>query len=143
MLKEAAAQNTAAAAPVKTVQPITAPTNGIASYSTGAANGLSAPSLGVKTNGTAHSVSDIASPAPSSPAPSPAAVSAIDTPASSVASLPPASVAAGPSKTKAEEAAETDPDFAAALARQKERELEAEKLMCSLENKEACLMCSG
>ena len=38
---------------------------------------------------------------------------------------------------------EVDPEFAEALRRQKERELEQEKLMCSLENKEACVMCSG
>jgi ribonucleoside-diphosphate reductase subunit M1 len=36
-----------------------------------------------------------------------------------------------------------DPEYAAALQRQKERELAEAKLMCSLENKEACLMCSG
>ena len=36
-----------------------------------------------------------------------------------------------------------DPEFAAALKRQEERRLAEEKLMCSLENKEACLMCSG
>ncbi|KAF5351294.1 hypothetical protein D9758_008046 [Tetrapyrgos nigripes] len=41
------------------------------------------------------------------------------------------------------QAAEADPEFAAALQRQKDRELEEAKLMCSLENKEACLMCSG
>lgn len=40
-------------------------------------------------------------------------------------------------------AAEEDPEYAAALIRQKEREYEEAKLMCSLENKEACLMCSG
>jgi ribonucleoside-diphosphate reductase subunit M1 len=40
-------------------------------------------------------------------------------------------------------AAEADPDFAAALQRQRDRELEDAKLQCSLENKEACLMCSG
>jgi ribonucleoside-diphosphate reductase subunit M1 len=40
-------------------------------------------------------------------------------------------------------AAAEDPEFAAALARQKERELEQAKLMCSIENKEACLMCSA
>ncbi|KAK7468937.1 ribonucleotide-diphosphate reductase subunit rnr1 [Stygiomarasmius scandens] len=40
-------------------------------------------------------------------------------------------------------AAEADPEFAAALQRQKQRELEEAKLMCSLENKEACVMCSG
>ncbi|KAJ3729268.1 ribonucleotide reductase alpha subunit [Lentinula raphanica] len=40
-------------------------------------------------------------------------------------------------------AAEADPEFAAALLRQKEREYEEAKLLCSIENKEACLMCSG
>ncbi|KAF8576687.1 ribonucleotide reductase alpha subunit [Ramaria rubella] len=40
-------------------------------------------------------------------------------------------------------AAEEDPEFAAALQRQQDRELEQAKLMCSLENKEACVMCSG
>lgn len=38
---------------------------------------------------------------------------------------------------------EVDPEYAEALRRQKEKELEREKLMCSLENKEACVMCSG
>lgn len=41
------------------------------------------------------------------------------------------------------QAAERDPEFAAALQRQRERELEQAKLACSLENKEACLMCSA
>lgn len=40
-------------------------------------------------------------------------------------------------------AASEDPEFAAALQRQRERELEEAKLYCSIENKEACLMCSG
>ena len=40
-------------------------------------------------------------------------------------------------------AAAEDPDFAAALQRQRDRELEEAKLMCSLENKEACTMCSA
>jgi ribonucleoside-diphosphate reductase subunit M1 len=44
---------------------------------------------------------------------------------------------------KTSKAAAADPEFAAALQRQKDRELEEAKLMCSLENKEACLMCSG
>jgi len=44
---------------------------------------------------------------------------------------------------KTREAVEKDPEFAAALQRKKERELEQAKLMCSLENKEACVMCSG
>jgi len=38
---------------------------------------------------------------------------------------------------------EIDPEYAAALQRQKDREAEEAKLLCSLENKEACLMCSG
>ena len=38
---------------------------------------------------------------------------------------------------------EIDPEYAEALRRQKEKELEQEKLMCSLENKETCVMCSG
>ena len=40
-------------------------------------------------------------------------------------------------------AAENDPEYAAALLRKKARELEEAKLACSLENKEACVMCSG
>lgn len=36
-----------------------------------------------------------------------------------------------------------DPEYAAALERQKQRELEEAQLLCSIENKEACLMCSG
>ena len=39
--------------------------------------------------------------------------------------------------------ADADPEFAAAFQRQKERELEEAKLICSLDNKEVCLMCSG
>ncbi|KAG6917074.1 ribonucleoside reductase large subunit Cdc22 [Tephrocybe rancida] len=38
---------------------------------------------------------------------------------------------------------EIDPEYAAALQRQKDRELADAQLQCSLENKEACLMCSG
>lgn len=38
---------------------------------------------------------------------------------------------------------EVDPEYAAALERQKLRELEEAKLLCSIDNKEACLMCSG
>lgn len=40
-------------------------------------------------------------------------------------------------------AEEDDGGFAAALERQRQRQLEADTLVCSLENKEACLMCSG
>ncbi|KAF9048000.1 ribonucleotide reductase alpha subunit [Hymenopellis radicata] len=41
------------------------------------------------------------------------------------------------------EVAVEDPEYAAALMRQKQREYEADKLACSLENKETCVMCSG
>lgn len=44
---------------------------------------------------------------------------------------------------KTQAAADADPEFAAALQRQRQREVEEAKLQCSLENKEACLMCSG
>ncbi|KIY71664.1 hypothetical protein CYLTODRAFT_418565 [Cylindrobasidium torrendii FP15055 ss-10] len=36
-----------------------------------------------------------------------------------------------------------DPEYAAAVRRQKQRELDDARLQCSLENKEACVMCSG
>ncbi|PWN49742.1 putative RNR1-ribonucleoside-diphosphate reductase large subunit [Violaceomyces palustris] len=39
--------------------------------------------------------------------------------------------------------AQRDPGFLAALERQKQKEYEQEKLMCSLENPEGCVMCSG
>jgi len=39
--------------------------------------------------------------------------------------------------------AESDPEFANALKKKYLRELEDAKLQCSLENKEACVTCSG
>ncbi|KAJ6585339.1 ribonucleotide reductase alpha subunit [Mycena capillaripes] len=39
--------------------------------------------------------------------------------------------------------ANEDPDFAAALKKLKERELEEARMYCALENKDECLMCSG
>ena len=44
---------------------------------------------------------------------------------------------------KARQATGNDPECTAAFQRQQERELEEAKLMCSIENKEACLMWSG
>ncbi|KAG8882693.1 ribonucleotide-diphosphate reductase subunit rnr1 [Tulasnella sp. 332] len=134
VLKEAKAQNaTPTTVPVKPViAPSTPKPTGYSNGSSGSANGTSAANSGSSRSAP----SDILSPAPSSPAP----LSSVDTPASSVASP---SVSTSTIKTKTEEAAENDPDFAAALARQKAREEEAAKLMCSLENKDACLMCSG
>lgn len=125
VLAEAATQKAAAAkgpAPTRTSPPAPTYTNG-----TSATNGLKAP------NGVSSAPSpSVVSPAPSSPAPSdiaPAAPSPIAGPSSAL--------------SKTEEAAAKDPEFAAALARQQEREMEQAKLLCSLENKEACLMCSG
>jgi ribonucleoside-diphosphate reductase subunit M1 len=94
----------------------------------------------------------------SSPAPSPVATSKVVLNAAPVKEEPAAHTSSSSLRTpsvsletpvglssdeKTGKAAEADPEFAAALQRQKDRELEAAKLMCSLENKEACVMCSG
>jgi ribonucleoside-diphosphate reductase subunit M1 len=47
------------------------------------------------------------------------------------------------SAAKATGLAETDPEYAAALQRQKERQLAEAKMLCAMENKDACVMCSG
>ena len=71
------------------------------------------------------------------------------TPALSTTTSSPTSTAKTASETTVfnptvdEDGKEVDPEFAEALRRKKEKELEQEKLMCSLENKEACVMCSG
>ena len=93
-------------------------------------------------------------------APVPVAATAPPAPSASPASDPPASpthshyASPAPGQTQKAEDPEPlsldgeaskviDPEYAAALQRQKERELAEAKLQCSLENKEACLMCSG
>ncbi|KAG6332002.1 hypothetical protein ID866_7087 [Astraeus odoratus] len=48
-----------------------------------------------------------------------------------------------PPTSSSEADGDVDPEYAAALQRQKDREVAEAKLLCSLENKEACLMCSG
>ncbi|TFK70963.1 ribonucleotide reductase alpha subunit [Pluteus cervinus] len=83
----------------------------------------------------------VASPAPAEPAtPSSATATDSDSPA-------PPTVASVDALEGLDEAtrkvAEADPEFMAALVRLKEQQLEDAKLQCSLENKEACLMCSG
>lgn len=79
--------------------------------------------------------------APSTPAtPSPSGPSSSEV---SSSTAPAAALASLSLDEKTKKAAEEDPEFAAALQRQKERELAEAKLQCSLENKEACLMCSG
>lgn len=86
-----------------------------------------------------------------------AAAAAIPTPSASpspVRRVPPpstpsdssvASSSSGPpaAQTSNQEATDIDPEYAAALERQRQRELEEAKMLCSLENKDACLMCSG
>lgn len=77
------------------------------------------------------------------PAPAPMASTAIPaTPATPSSGAPGASWKDGLDE-KTLKAAEADPEFASALQRKHEKELEQAKLMCSLENKEACVMCSG
>ena len=97
----------------------------------------------------------VSTPAPSiSPSPivakvsSPAPVTtALDTtsppPTSTVTATSETTVSTTPVDGATSDGKEIDPEYAEALRRQKERELEQEKLMCSLENKEACVMCSG
>ncbi|KAG1900440.1 uncharacterized protein F5891DRAFT_980381 [Suillus fuscotomentosus] len=48
-----------------------------------------------------------------------------------------------PSSSGPSGANKVDPEYAAALGFQRESKLEEAKMMCSLENKEACLTCSG
>jgi ribonucleoside-diphosphate reductase subunit M1 len=73
--------------------------------------------------------------APSSLEDSPVLVAADKQPGGST-SVPPADA-----RTAA--AAAKDPELAAALQRQRDRDFEEPKLICSLENKEACIVCSG
>lgn len=90
----------------------------------------------------------VPSPAPTS-SPSPV-VAKVSTP-TPITPVSPSSTASTPGEASiptgatdnATSGEEADPDYAEALRRQKEKELEREKLLCSLENKEACVMCSG
>ncbi|KAG7088074.1 ribonucleoside reductase large subunit Cdc22 [Marasmius oreades] len=97
---------------------------------------------------------DVIGPAsrPTTPAAASSSVNGLPTPTPSTPEASPSrSVVASTSAAledlsldeKTRKAAEADPEFAAALQRQKARELEEAKLLCSLENKEACVMCSG
>lgn len=98
-------------------------------------------------------------PAAPSVAPAKTVLNALPTPASSTSTSPTVSPSDTPTVSSSsssssvssssvlddvlKEVAEENPEYAAALRRQKEREYEAEKLLCSLENKDACVMCSG
>lgn len=86
-----------------------------------------------KARGPERNSSSIPTPSAS---PSPARSARTNIPAVSTSSLD-----ASSSSTTAEN--EVDPEYAAALQRQRDRALEEAMLICSLENKEACVMCSG
>ncbi|KAF7796292.1 hypothetical protein EIP86_007469 [Pleurotus ostreatoroseus] len=114
-----------------------------------------------KTNGTStptrKSMSHNAStytftPIPIKQEPSSPDLNALKSPTTSSPSLSDSDNAVGSASEKLDalsleertrQAAERDPEFAAALQRTRERELEQAKILCSLENKEACLMCSA
>ncbi|KAJ2913368.1 hypothetical protein MD484_g7041, partial [Candolleomyces efflorescens] len=96
--------------------------------------GLSRPNGGIPT--PQPSPNPAGAPGPAVEASSSSTpTSATDAAADSLASL------SLDEKTRA--AAEADPEFAAALERKRLRDLEEAKMLCSIENKEACLMCSG
>lgn len=100
---------------------------------------------------TVKSKTGIVTPPPerdASPEPSPAPAPATTAPASDSKVTEPTASAVDLTgleglDEKTREAAAKDPEFAAALRKLQERKYEEEKLMCSLENKEACLMCSA
>jgi len=86
--------------------------------------------------------SDKAAAAIPTPSASPSPVRRVPPPSTSSDTV--ASSSSGPPVAQAsQEATDVDPEYAAALQRQRDRELEEAKMMCSLENKDACLMCSG
>lgn len=89
----------------------------------------------------------VPSPAPSSPAPLSAVRVSQQTPVAGPSAnengTATGSSTSEPLASTSQGNGEIDPEYAAALQRQKDRELAEAKLLCSLENKEACLMCSG
>ncbi|ORY82912.1 ribonucleotide reductase [Leucosporidium creatinivorum] len=110
-----------------TTSPIRDITNGVAQTS------LSTPaSLSKRFDSSSTSPS----PAPSSPAAPSTPIPAETSPATVSTS----EATSTPSEAPAEEGEMT---YEEAVKRREERELEQAKLMCSLENKEACVMCSG
>lgn len=93
-----------------------------------------APSLAVKQEPLTPTLTGESSPATAAAAtpPSSSSIRALEN-ATATLSL----------DAKTQAAADADPEFAAALQRQRDRELEEAKMLCSIENKDACLMCSG
>ena len=127
------------------VPPTLPPPESVASAPPAAPTSLPSPVL----TPSASSSKDSPAPESSLTTPSPShtdAVASTTDPNDASSSSPIASTSVSETvreKTAQEIAAEKDSEFAAALERQKQRKLEEEKLYCSLENKEACLMCSG
>ncbi|RXW14162.1 hypothetical protein EST38_g11687 [Candolleomyces aberdarensis] len=108
---------------------------------TPAAAAPSKPTGGLsRPNGSIPTPQASPNPATSSSAPAADASSSSPTSATDAATNGLASLSLD-EKTRA--AAEADPEFAAALERKRLRDLEEAKMLCSIENKEACLMCSG
>jgi len=95
---------------------------------------------------TPKKLQPVPNPAPNTSTPTPitpAPNTAIPSPTSAVTTTSETTVSTVTADNATPDGKETDPEYAEALRRQKEREVEQEKLMCSLENKEACVMCSG
>ena len=128
LLKEVKQQNTDAAKAKAQANGIpTASSSSSSSSSTAVAPSTPIKPVVIKQEPVTPSLATPSAPAVSSSS------SSVETPTDLLASL----------DEKTRKAAEADPDFAAALQRQRDRELEDAKLQCSLENKDACLMCSG
>nr|GAT44768.1 predicted protein [Mycena chlorophos] len=131
VLDEVKAQNakakeqTLAVAPTKPA-PVAAPVRSVS-----ASSSSSSPSLSSSSSTSSRDQS----PAPTTPIEAAPVVVAPAKPA-------PAAADASVDDIMARMAAE-DPELAESLRRLKERELEEARIYCALENKEACLMCSG
>ncbi|GAA5912971.1 ribonucleoside-diphosphate reductase large subunit [Sporobolomyces salmoneus] len=108
--------NSAKAANAKPIVPAAAP---VAIATSPKVNGAGIRNI---TNGVSRT--SISSPAPIKPTPAP--VSVLE-----------------PPKVEKTEGDDEEISYEEAVRRREERELEEAKLLCSLENKEACLMCSG
>lgn len=107
--------------------PIRDITNGMAKSSLSAG-----PSLTKRFDSSSTSVSPANSPTPSTPV---TAEPATPTPATAAP--------ATPATAQVNSTGEEELTYEEAVQRREERELEQAKLLCSLENKEACVMCSG
>jgi len=134
--------------------------NGVNGHANGHANSNSAAngsaSMMSALDGVLSNVSDTdSSSLPASPAvshsdassPAPASLSATTPEPVAALTLPPSALSTPTAKPESDaaaaEEADADPEYAEALRKQAERDLEREKMMCSIYNREACEMCSG